>query len=300
MLLTRFILIEPSHAGNVGAVARAMKTMGFADLVLVRPRWSNVLRREETIQRASGALDVLANCRIVDSLDEAVQGLHYLCATAMTPRDFGPPTATPRAAFPRLLDSLKQTQQTGADSSNSQAEIGIGLLFGNERYGMKNEDVYRCHLCLHIPSNPAFGSLNLASAVQVLAYEWSLALRESGLASWAHSPDPAQHQPRNAQAPQAAPTYAEAPAANLADASQISATLAHWQAALQHIGYLDPQAPKKLMPRLNTLFNRALLRQEEINILRGIAKAMLQTQTRPDPTPLPQQDEAGLFMEKTK
>ena len=90
---TRFILIQTSHAGNVGAAARAMKTMGFDDLVLVAPRWPNVLRREETIQRASGALDVLEKCRIVDTLDEALDGVDHLCATAMTPRDFGPPRA---------------------------------------------------------------------------------------------------------------------------------------------------------------------------------------------------------------
>eukprot|EP01036_Dinobryon_divergens_P006417 gene6416-8520_t len=96
---TRFVLINTSHAGNVGAAARAMKTMGFDDLVLVAPRWANVLRREETIQRASGALDVLNNARIVDTLDEALDGISHLCATAMTPRDFGPPTAAPRAHF---------------------------------------------------------------------------------------------------------------------------------------------------------------------------------------------------------
>ena len=100
---TRFILIETSHAGNVGAAARAMKTMGFDDLVLVRPRWANVLRKEETIQRASGALDVLDNARIVDTVEEAVEGLSHLCATAMTPREFGPPTRTPRQHFEMLM-----------------------------------------------------------------------------------------------------------------------------------------------------------------------------------------------------
>jgi tRNA/rRNA methyltransferase len=87
----------------VGAAARAMKTMGFDDLVLVAPRWANVLRREETIQRASGALDVLDKCRIVDTLDEALDGMTHLCATAMTPRDFGPPTSKPREHFEMLL-----------------------------------------------------------------------------------------------------------------------------------------------------------------------------------------------------
>jgi tRNA/rRNA methyltransferase len=99
---TRFVLIQTSHAGNVGAAARAMKVMGFDDLVLVAPRWANVLRREETIQRASGALDVLEKARIVATLDEALDGMTHLCATAMTPRDFGPPTVAPRPHFEAL------------------------------------------------------------------------------------------------------------------------------------------------------------------------------------------------------
>src|SRR5580765_5078165 len=140
---TRFILIQTSHAGNVGAAARAMKTMGFGDLVLVAPRWPNVLRREETIQRASGALDVLANARIVDTLDEALDGITHLCATAMVPRDFGPPTRTPR----QHLEPLAQG-----------GEQHVAFLFGSERFGMRNEDVYRCHVALSIPADPDFGS----------------------------------------------------------------------------------------------------------------------------------------------
>ncbi|MGE8376247.1 MAG: TrmH family RNA methyltransferase, partial [Diaphorobacter nitroreducens] len=115
---TRFILIQTSHAGNVGATARAMKTMGFDDLVLVAPRWPNVLRKDETIQRASGALDVLAHARIVATLDEALEGVSHLCATAMTPRDFGPPTRTPRQHFEMLLNnelSAHDGKAPGAD-----------------------------------------------------------------------------------------------------------------------------------------------------------------------------------------
>jgi len=239
---TRFILIQTSHAGNVGATARAMKVMGFDDLVLVQPRWANVLRREETIQRASGALDVLAQARIVDSLDEALDGMTHLCATAMTPRDFGPPTRAPRA---HLTDLPAQLGRDG----------GVAFLFGAERYGMRNEDVYRCHTCLQIPTDPQFGSLNLASAVQVIAYEWRQAL--GGFA-----------------APPALPAVAAA------DAQQVAGLLTHWEQALIAIGFLDPQTPKKLMPRLNQLLNRAQLSEEEIHILRGIAKQMLQTASR--------------------
>ena len=165
---TRFILIETSHAGNVGAAARALKVMGFDDLVLVRPRWPDVLQREEAVDRASGAADVLARARVVDTLDEALDGMTHLCATAMTPRDFGPPTRAPREHFSRLL----------ADAAVPDAvqPEGVAFLFGSERFGMKNEDVYRSHACLSIPTNPSFGSLNLAAAVQLIAYEWRQAL----------------------------------------------------------------------------------------------------------------------------
>jgi tRNA/rRNA methyltransferase len=231
---TRFILIQTSHAGNVGAAARAMKTMGFDDLVLVAPRWANVLRREETIQRASGALDVLGNARIVDTLDEALDGVTHLCATAMVPRDFGPPTRTPREHLEPLARDEAQH---------------VAFLFGSERFGMRNEDVYRCNVALSIPTDPKFGSLNLGAAIQVIAYEWRLAL--GGYAV------------RDATAPGRA-----------ADAQAVAGMLDHWERSLVEIGFLDPEAPKKLMPRLQQLFNRAQPTEEEIHILRGIAKAM--------------------------
>ena len=135
---TRFVLIQPSHAGNVGAAARAIKVMGFDDLVLVSPRWSDVLEREETIERASGAVDLLRKARVVASVDEAVEGMTHVLATVMTPRDFGPPTRAPR-------EHLQAIAPEGH---------GVAFLFGSERYGMRNEDVYRCHAALRIPMPP--------------------------------------------------------------------------------------------------------------------------------------------------
>ena len=245
-MLTRFILIQTSHAGNVGAAARAMKTMGFDDLVLVAPRWPHVLRRDETIQRASGALDVLDKCRIVATLDEALDGITHLCATAMTPRDFGPPTTTPRAHFAQLVQDMRQAPA-------QEGQGGVAFLFGSERFGMRNEDVYRCHVCLSIPSNPQFGSLNIGAALQVIAYDWRLAL-----GGFADAPPLPQ------------------PASRLADAAQLGGMLGHLELALVALEFLDPAAPKKLMPRLNALFNRAQVTQEEVHILRGIAKSILQ------------------------
>ncbi len=232
---TRFVLIQTSHAGNVGAAARAMKTMGFDELVLVAPRWPNVLRREETIQRASGALDVLDKARIVETLDEALDGVTHLCATAMVPRDFGPPTRAPREHLVPLAQGPAQH---------------VAFLFGSERFGMRNEDVYRCHVALSIPTEPSFGSLNLGAAIQVIAYEWRQALGGFDV--------------RDATALSPA-----------ADAQAVAGMLDHWERALVDIGFLDPAAPKKLMPRLAQLFNRAQPTPEEIHILRGIAKAMI-------------------------
>ncbi|WP_280191338.1 RNA methyltransferase [Delftia sp. PS-11] len=254
---TRFVLIETSHAGNVGAAARALKTMGFDDLVLVRPRWPNVLRKEETIQRASGALDVLGHARVVETLEEALDGISHLCATAMTPRDFGPPTRTPRQHFELLLSGALDVLDEGAEPAPQESaprcnQAGVAFLFGCERFGMSNDDVYRCDVALSIPSNPQFGSLNLGAAIQVVAYEWRQAL--GGFPVVEHTPAPQR-----------------------ADAAQVAGMLGHWEQALAHIGFLDPAAPKKLMPRLNQLFNRAQLTAEEIHILRGVAKAMLQS-----------------------
>ena len=243
---TRFVLIETSHAGNVGGVARAMKVMGFDDLVLVRPRWANVLRREETIQRASGANDVLAQARIVETLDEALEGVSHLCATAMTPRDFGPPTTSPREHFAALTAPARVAMQP---------EAGVAFLFGSERFGMANDDVYRCHVCLRIPTHAQFGSLNLAAAVQLIAYDWRMAL--GGFDD--------------------APPAAASP---VADAAMVGGLLQHWEQALVAVDFLDPDAPKKLLPRLNQLLNRAQLAPEEVHILRGVAKAMLQTAER--------------------
>ena len=248
---TRFILIETSHPGNVGAAARALKVMGFDDMVLVAPRYANVLRKEETIQRASGANDVLDKTRIVGTLEEALDGISHVCATAMTPRDFGPPTRSPREHFDLLL-GRSLTKTASEIVKPAEAIFSIGFLFGSERFGMKNEDVYKCHVALSIPTNPDFGSLNLAAALQLVAYEWRLAL--GGF-----------------------PVSSPAGESGLADAAQVAGLLGHLEQALIEIGFLDPEAPKKLMPRLNQLFNRANLTPEEIHILRGVAKAMIET-----------------------
>ena len=230
---TRFILMGTSHPGNVGAAARAMKVMGFADLVLVAPRFADVLTQPETLAMASGATDVLKRARVVPTLTDALDGISFACATAMTPRDFGPPTHAPRELFTTLKDSTH----------------GVGFVFGSERFGMSNEDVYRCHACLSIPTDPDYGSLNLAQAVQLIAYDWRQAL--GGFRVEARTAEP-----------------------RWADAVAVQGLLHHWKQALVDIGYLDPGVPRKLLPRLNQLVNRACVTDDEVHILRGVASAV--------------------------
>ncbi len=234
---TRFVLLNTSHRGNVGATARAMKVMGFADLVLVQPRFADVLSHEETVAMASGAADILVRARVVDSLAEALAGITLACATAMTPRDFGPPTVAPRSYLPALAAEVAEGRQR------------VAFVFGGERFGMRNEDVWRCHACLSIPTHPDYGSLNLAQAVQLIAYDWRTAL--GGYPVQARTAEPA-----------------------LADGAEVAGALQHWQQVLEQIGFLDPAAPRRLMPRLQQVLNRAGLTREELHILRGIARAV--------------------------
>jgi tRNA/rRNA methyltransferase len=201
--------------------------------VLVAPRWADVLQRDEAIAMASGATDVLEGARVVATLGEALDGVSWVGATAMTPRDFGPPTFAPREVFGELAAGGRK----------------VAFVFGSERFGLSNDDLYTCHACLSIPTDPRYGSLNLAQAVQLLAYDWRQAL--GGY-----------------------PVEARADAGVLADAVAVRGLVAHWQQALTATGFLDPAAPRKLVSRLHRLANRAALTVEEVQILRGIARAM--------------------------
>jgi tRNA/rRNA methyltransferase len=230
---TRFVLVGTSHAGNVGAAARAIKVMGFSELVLVAPRWPDVREREEAVAMASGATDVLAAARVVATLGEALDGVTWVGATAMTPRDFGPPTFAPRPLFAGLAGSGHR----------------VAFVFGSERFGLANDDLYTCHACISIPTDPRYGSLNLAQAVQLLAYDWRQALGGYPVEPRADPGEPA-------------------------DAPAVRSLVAHWQRALTAIGFLDPAAPRRLVSRLHRLANRAGLTVEEVQILRGIARAM--------------------------
>lgn len=233
----RFVLVETSRPGNIGAAARAMKTMGFSELVLINPRVPDALQHEEAIAFASGAQDILSAARIVGSIDEALQGCNYSAALSARLREYSPPLMTPRALAARLA---------------SEGQLRAALVFGNERFGLPNEIVEKCSALIHIPANPDYSSLNLAQAVQVLAYECRVTATEDAL-------------------PQTGIGYRGEPAS----AEQIEGMFTHLEQALVSIDFLNPQSPKKLMPRLKRLFSRTGLETEEVNILRGIAKQIM-------------------------
>ncbi|HEX3382351.1 MAG TPA: RNA methyltransferase [Paraburkholderia sp.] len=255
---TRFVLVEPSHPGNVGAAARALKTMGFSRLVLVSPRVPNVQNDPEAIAMASGADDVLASVHVVPTLADALTGVHWSIALTARLREYGPPQWTPRAA---------------AAAAHEQAVHGeIALVFGNERTGLSNEDVERCSAIAHIPANPAYSSLNLAQAVQVLAYELRTAYLDGD--------EPTDAGP--AAGAGAAPAETAGARAQMAASDEIESMFAHLESALVALEFLDPANPKKLMSRLRRLFARSGLEREEVNIVRGIAKHILLKTKRND------------------
>jgi len=238
----RFVLVETSRPGNIGAAARAMKTMGFSELVLVNPRFSNAPEQDEAIAFASGAQDVLTAARIVGSIEEALSDCNFAAAVSARLREFSPPIIAPRALAAQL------TMDAGLDAA---------LVFGNERFGLPNEIVEKCNVLINIPANPDYSSLNLAQAVQVLAYECRVAACGDGL--------------------QATDIGFQGDAAGVA---QIDGMYAHLEQALVAIDFLDPANPKKLMSRLKRLFSRTRLEIEEVNILRGIAKQILSRRER--------------------
>lgn len=233
----RFVLVETSRAGNVGSVARAMKTMGFTDLVLVSPRCADPLGDAEAVAFASGAGDVLAGARIVDTIGEALDGCNFAAAVSARLREFSPPVWTPRTFSAHAAD---------------QADLRPALILGNERVGLPNQIVEQCNVLINIPANPEYASLNLSQAAQVLAYECRLA---------------AQGENRTQEG---IGFHGEA-----ASVAQIDGMYAHLEEALVAIGFLNADNPRKLMPRLKRLFARTQLETEEVNILRGIARQML-------------------------
>ena len=232
----RVVLVQTSRAGNIGSVARAMKTMGFSDLVLVDPLCQDGLADPEAVAFASGAHDVLANARVVGTMAEALEGCNFCAAVSARLREYSPPVWAPREFATHVA---------------GQGELRPALVLGNERTGLPNQIVEACNVLINIPANPDYSSLNLAQAAQVLVYECRIAAGE------------------------AAPATAIGFRGEAASAAQIEGMYTHLEEALVAIDFLDAGNPRKLMPRLKRLFARTQLETEEVNILRGIARQIL-------------------------
>lgn len=226
----RVVLVETSHPGNLGAAARAMKTMGLTRLYLVNAQCAI---DDEARARASGAVDVLEQAVHCADLDEALADTLLAAACTSRRRDLPHPAFTPRQAAPRLL----QQARGGA----------VALVFGSETFGLSNEQLARCRWLLNIPANPEYMSLNLAAAVQVLAYELRAALHDAVI---------------------------PLPVFSAARHEEVEGLLAEMERTLVAIAFLDPAHPKRLMPRLRRFFARAGLEKEEVAIWRGILAAV--------------------------
>ena len=226
----RIVLSRTSHPGNIGAAARAMKTMGIDSLYLINPK---KFPDAEADAMASGASDVLQRARVCASLAEALQGTVYALAVSARRRELAYASVEARGAAQVLMAAA----QGGA----------VAIVFGTEMSGLTNEEILQCQGAAHIPADPGYSSLNLAAAVQVMAYEARVA----------------------ALGAQALP----APEAEPARHEDVENFYAHLEQSLLASGFLDPANPRRLMPRLRRLFGRARLEQEEVNILRGMLNA---------------------------
>jgi tRNA (cytidine32/uridine32-2'-O)-methyltransferase len=228
----RIVLVNTSHPGNIGSVARAMKTMGLAELYLVDPL---KFPDPKAVELASNAGEVLENAVVVDTLDEALQDCRLVIGTSTRSRTIPWPMLTPR----------EFAAKARAESANTK----IAVLFGREQSGLTNEELHRCHFHIQIPSNPEYSSLNLAAAVQVIAYELYVASTATDVVA-----EPWDYE--------------------WATAEQMESFYAHLAIVLLEIKFLNPAAPRQLLPRLRRLFNRARVDVMEMNILRGVLAAV--------------------------
>lgn len=242
-------MVRPSHPGNVGAAARAIKTMGFHDLCLVAPRHGKLSAHPDAIALASGANDVLDAAREVDSLEEALTSVTLAFALTARAREIGPPACDIREAANISCDHLRQHKQGK-----------VAIVLGTERAGLDNHDIALCQRICHIPANPDYSSLNVAQAAQLTAWELRYAV-----ASAAHAPLLPDTQ--GARDPGMEPAASE----------DVQGLIDHLEQALIATDFLDPDHPKKLMLRMRHLLVRCSLTRDETNMLRGVCTAMIKT-----------------------
>lgn len=239
----RVVLVQPSHGGNIGGCARAMKNMGLSRLVLVAPE---EFPGEEANARAAGATDVLAQAKVYATLDEAIADCHLVIGSSARERRIAWPMLTPHSAAHKLVAAA-----TGQN---------VAVLFGRERTGLTNEELDRCQFLVNIPADPEFSSLNLACAVQVIAYEIRRATETNDVAVPA--------------------SVADMLGEPLATSAEIQRFYQHLDQVMVTSGFLDPKNPRLLSRRVMRLFNRIEMTSNEVNILRGILSAVTQSEAK--------------------
>jgi len=254
----RIVLVSPTHPGNIGATARAMRTMGIRDLRLVRPRRFPCA---EATERAAGAFDVLDRARVVGDLTEALADCRWAVAATARPR---------RLEWERL-----DPEKAGRELVARAATGAVAAVFGRESAGLTNEEIDRCQAVLRIPTDPEFRSLNIAAAVQITAYEIARAAARADPAGVGRGDASSS---RRDAGDRAAGGDGDGPEANADRAGEVTAAEleglhAHFESALVDIGYLDPERPRLLMRRVRRLVARADIDRAELNILRGILGA---------------------------
>jgi len=229
----RIVLIQTSHPGNIGSAARAMKTMGLSELYLVNPK---SFPDDQAVTMSSNAVDVLDNATVVDSVQDALAGCHLVVGTsARHERTLAWDVLKPRECSQKLIKQAK----TG----------GVAILFGRENSGLTNDELALCHYLVHIPTNPDYSSLNLASAVQILSYECRVASQTDDKKAVKDESE------------------------EVVTADVMEGYYKHLETAMIGSGFLDPENPKHLMTRLRRLYGRVKVTPSELNILRGMLSA---------------------------
>lgn len=231
----RFVLIDTAQPGNIGAAARAIKNMGFGNLVLVAPQ---IFPSDRAVWRAAGATDVLDSAKVVDTLDEAISDCHLVIGTSARERRIPWPIANARDCAEKVLQEPDGNQ--------------VAILFGREHSGLTNDELQRCHLHLHIPSFEGYSSLNIAAAVQVVAYELRMARLLGDDAATIDNP---WDEP-------------------MATADEVEHLLGHMESVMTESGFLDPANPRQTLTRVRRLFTRLRMDSSEVAILRGMLRAV--------------------------
>ncbi|WP_250658510.1 RNA methyltransferase [Alkalimarinus coralli] len=252
----RIVMMNTSHPGNIGAVARAMKNMGLAELCLVSPKSFPDIVAE---RRAAGAKDILAATKVVDTFDEAVEGCVSVIGASARGRKIPWPVMNPRDCAEKVREfALSAEQVIGKENQNK-----VAIVFGQEDRGLSNEELQRCNYHVHIPTNPEYGSLNVAMALQVVVYELRMDyLLYSGLGDGKQTSSTLSPEDEG---------WDEV----IATSEEVEGLMGHLEQVMIKTEFYDPDNPRQLIPRLRRLFQRSRMDKIEVNIMRGFLNTVL-------------------------